>query len=409
MSVSPFSRRTIVLGAVLGALSLLAGVAAAIFGSGSTNVASYEADSFSSSAIGHRALAELIELSGRRVVRSRGRSADKAGSGLLLLLEPKEEIAYDDVGDRIVEMLDAVDHCLVVLPKWGARQDSERPGWIESVEPVPLPVVERICRSAGGSGSVVRVDDPGLSWRIEGFGAMPALARPQLVSSAVGEGLIGAGEGALLVRLRGRQGAEHWILSDPDLLSNHGIGRGGNAEIVLEILDRMAPGNAPVVIDETLHGFAVAPSIVSELGRFPLVLVLLQSILAIGVLLWAGAIRSCRARLDGSSLRPGKAQLIENTAGLLLHGGHAVSVVKRYLNLSERRVASALHLPATLSTVERRDRLCRIGRARGIEIGIDEIAQEIASTRAAPGIEDRALRAACEVQQWSKEMLDGDD
>ena len=79
MTERAFSRRAVTLLVVIGGVSLLAGFAAAIFGSGASDVTSAGSDSFSSSALGHRALLELLEDSGRRLVRSRGHSAQKAG------------------------------------------------------------------------------------------------------------------------------------------------------------------------------------------------------------------------------------------------------------------------------------------------------------------------------------------
>lgn len=401
MSEAILHRRTAIVVIGLATISLLAGFAATIFGSRATDVQSHDADSFSSSAIGHRGLVELLQRSGRRVLRSRGQSASKAGSeALLLLLEPSEG------EDRIGTMLARADHVLLALPKWAGREHRGRAGWIESAELETLASVQDYWASTGDGGAVFRPTDEIGNWRVRGLDFTPSIDRPQLVRPTLATPAIDTDQGALLVELSSRSGASHWVLSDPDLLSNHGIGHGDNAALVLQLLERIAPDDCAIVVDETLHGHAVAPSVWAEFGRFPLVLILAQSLLALGVLVWAGSIRFRRPEPDDSGLTPGKTLLVQNTAELLLLGSHSVSVLKQYFNLSERRVADACRLQPELTVDQRRERLRRIGTARHVERDIREVAELVAAAGdSAPGVEQRVLRAARVVRKWTVEML----
>jgi hypothetical protein len=399
-----FSRRTLAIVVVTGAVSLLAGFAAAIFTDTPSDVDSNGADSFSSSAVGHRALIELLEHSGRRVVRSRGRSAAKAADhALLLLLEPPAHAA-----ERLSEMLAHADHCLVVLPKWSWEGDLLHPDWIRAASLLPAEAVEGCWHAAGGDGPLARLAAPPASWRTENLLAMPSLPRPQLVQPKTSLAAIGCDEGALLVELPARPGASHWVLTDPDLLANHGIGRGDNARLCLEILDRAGGGERTIVVDETLHGHAAARNLWRELGRFPLVLVLVQSLLAIAVLVWSASFRFGRPQPDLPALAAGKELLIDNTAGLLLHGGHAGAGLRRYLELNVRRVAAAYHLRAELEPPERRARLERIGAGRGAS-NLEALERQVTQVAAdrSPGAAARVVRAARRVRTWTTEMLDG--
>ena len=72
-----------------GGLAVFAFIGALVFG-GAPTVRSHEADRYSYSAVGHSALIELLEATGRQVTRSRRKSGAKAGNrALLLVFEPR--------------------------------------------------------------------------------------------------------------------------------------------------------------------------------------------------------------------------------------------------------------------------------------------------------------------------------
>lgn len=401
MTDNPFSKRTLRVLYWLGGISLLAGFLGSVLWPGTPGVLSSGADSFSSSAIGHRAFFELLRESGRAVIRSRGRSARKAKDhGVLVLLEPTVA-SY-----RIEEMVGAVPRSLVVLPKWEGDEDPEHRGWLGSVELVDPAIVTRTLGAVAPSARVVRKPVHGGVWHSTGSESA-TLSNVQLVTPQAGlVPVIDGSEGMLLGRVEWSRGAEVWVLSDPDVLSNHGLGKGDNAELIAGIISRIAGDRTTIVIDETLHGFAVPPHIWGQLARFPLVLAVGQALLAMLVLVW-GARRFGAPEPEQLGLGSGKSLLIHNTADLLRFGGHSASVLSRYFAAEQRRVASAFHLPPGLPDKELESRLARLETAY-VTRKLAEIKQLVASAGAVgAGVEASTLRTAQLVWKWREEMLGG--
>ena len=85
---------------------------------------------YSSSALGHKALIETLRRLDVPVVVSRFRTAEKTGSGsLLVLAEPDDS----DVAEELVEGFGDLPHGLLVLPKWSGRRDGSKPRWVEAM------------------------------------------------------------------------------------------------------------------------------------------------------------------------------------------------------------------------------------------------------------------------------------
>lgn len=405
----PFSRRTAIGLAVFSVVSLLAGFAGAIFFVES-DVVSAGNDGFSSSALGHRALVELLEEAGYDVVLSRGRSAEKvAGGALLVVLEPGDGYELDDEDRaRFLEMLEAAPRALVALPKrWGSGV-AERDGWLGSVELLDEEDPERVLEACGISGTVLRVEEGEPAWSSSSFFGTPALDETQLVAWSALEPWLTADEGVLIGRSEEETGREVFVLSDPDLFANHALDRGDNAALVLELFARIAPPGRALVFDETLHGFTVIERIWAALGRFPLVLVLIQALLVGGLLVWCGMRRFGAPVPDEGGLGLGKRVLVTNTADLLLHAGRSRTVLMRYLAQHRRRVGLAFHIAQDRPRAERRVELERIDRAKAPKVSL---AQAEAAVRKAtdgrPGSGQRTLRAARLVKRWSEEMMHG--
>ena len=95
-----------------------------------------------------------------------------------------------------------------------------------------------------------------------------------------------------------------------------------------------------MVFDETIHGFDRVPGLLAESLRFPLVLGVLQSLLLLAVVLWAGMGRFGKPLPAAPALAAGKEVLIDNTAKLLVTGGHAGDSLLRYFRQTTRTVAA---------------------------------------------------------------------
>jgi len=400
VSDSPFAPRATALLVAAGGVSLAVAVALAVLGGGLEDVPSAGADSFSRSAIGHRATVDALRRLGVPVVVSRHRSAGKAEGALLVLAEPGSAGPWEEL---LVGMLERPGTVLVVLPKREGRPDVRRPLWLAASRLLPPEVPERLLGKLGLAGEVVR--PAGVpAWTTGGL-PEPDLEAPQLVRSPDLEPVVSSAAG-ILVGQRDLEGARLVVLSDPDLIANHGLGRGDNALLAAALVERLR-GPGAVVWDETLHGFEVAPSVFGELLRFPLVAATLQATLAALALVWAGARRF--GRPAGAPPPPAGARdvLVENTAGLLRYGGHVAHAVGACWRNAVEAAAAGLHAPPGLGPGATLGFLERASRARGLAGDPRRLEARVQAFEGAPGGEAEALALAREIHRWREELLDG--
>ena len=395
---SPFRSRTSAWLVGVGAASLLAAVLLTAFGEELGGITSPFADGFSRSAIGHRGLRETLRELGVPVVASRHRSAEKAGQdGLLLLIEPGAGRA-----DALRDMLAGVRRAVLVLPKRTGMPNRLRPGWLESCHLLPPAAAEEVLSAAGLRGRVVRPAGQVTSWRSKRPLPDPALDSPQLVVAEGLEPLLSAPEGVLAGERRTEE-LDLVVIADPDLLANHGLGRGENAALVVALLAPLLPAAGPVVMDETLHGFEEVPSVWRELLRPPLVLTTAQALLVGLAALWSGSARFGRPRPEPPPLAAGKRMLLDNTADLLRHGGHLSHALRAYWRHAFDSVASSLHAPPGLDPA-RLAWLARLSRARG---AADPVDLAVAGLPQSGPAERQALDLALRIHRWREEMIDG--
>lgn len=404
MTPASFSRRGVIVLAGVAAASLLATFSLGAFGELLAEPATFGPDSFSRSALGHKAFVELVKAQGRTVLVSRHRTRDRAHEGAATaLLEPR---VGDEDGGRSKATLSDIEagaaRLLVVLPKRIGFPDQLRPRWIGTVRYAPIEDANRVLEALSLEATAIRPPASVGTWR--GELPPPELSDPQLVRSEKLHPLLSADGGMLVGELR--DGELHLIvLSDPDILETHGLGRGRNAELVMAILGRL--GGPPVlVVDETLHGHEIEPSITRELLRFPLVLATLQALVTLGLLAWAAVVRFGRPLAPASLLRPGKAFLVEHTAELLRAGGHAGEAARAYLRAAREEVLARVPPPGGAETPTAW--LARLEAARG-EAGmlrrLEERVARIEDGKRGAAVE--AVRAAQQISRWREELTDG--
>jgi hypothetical protein len=259
---------------------------------------------------------------------------------------------------------------------------------------------DEILAVAGVRGQIVR---PAACAAWAGSLPAPDLDDPQLVASTSLVPLIWTAEGVLAgERITGRR--RLIVVSDPDLLATHGLGRGRNADLALALLERLDPaGGRAVVVDETLHGHELQPSLARELLRWPLALATLQGALALGLLAWAALVRFGRPRQAATGLAPGKAFLVENTAELLQQGGHVARAVASYWRAAKEQIARTLHPPGEVGGDP--DAVVARGaaaRGRGEELAVLE--RRVAELSHQRSGEHDALRVARDVHAFREVM-----
>ncbi len=351
--VNLFSRRaTRALGASA-VLSLLAAFYLLLFPGDGRGVRGVGAHGYSRSAIGHFGVIHLLRELGDPVLQLR-MVRHLGECGLLVLAEPNELDSRDDA--RVTTCLQQVRAVLLVLPKRVGRVDADNENWLRSVELMPPADVEDVLTHAGdwideAPPALVRTATAS-GWQSVWNGPAPTLVGPvQLLDpdDTRIRPLVSCDQGVLLGSIGNLR-----VLSDPDLIANHGLPRGDNAALVVQLL-RELRGAGGIVFDETLHGHEIEPSIWHAAGQFPLVLVPVHLLLLVSLALWLAYGRFGAPLPVPAAIAAGKQFLIDNTAALLRRGGHHGPSLRRYGRQRVRATAEALHAPHGLAAGPCRD------------------------------------------------------
>lgn len=421
---NPFSRRVVMIVSIIGVVSLLAAVYFTVRGGRDQGPARADADSSSRSAVGHRAFYDLLGRLGISTTRSRGRTLDKVRRrGVLVLLEPdldrdrldlERERGREDLSPVIRELLDADKTTLLVLPKWRQVEDRRRPGWSESVELLGEGVVQRVLDAAGVDGQLRRHAQPLEGWDIADelahAGADPDLPLPQLLTTDDLIPLITRGGDVLLGEFVGASAdrQRQLLLTDPDLLSNHGIVRGDNAILAYEIIELLRKPFEHVVFDETIHGARMTEGPFAALFRFPLVLLTLHAMIAGAVFLAAAMGRFGNPRRPPSPIDRSPGFRIRNTAALLRLGGHDGSGLERYYRDTMQSLGQALHYRGSSNLNELVDYIGRIAKVRGMQTSPRQLFERVKEARQGNTERERVmLSVAREIHRFKKEMVHG--
>ncbi len=407
MNESLFRSRTLAWVIVLGALSMLAAVLLFTFRDEISYRGSWANDSFSKSAVGHRAFVELMRRTDIPVVVSRHSSGLKAGqSATLLLLEPHLGSTTGPQAEALSQIWSQAWTILIVLPKWTGHPEMSRRQWLAAAHRVPPWMVDSLLAAIDLDARLVRPDtNVSLAWTENHLGVTPTVQHPQLLRSEALDPLCACEEG-ILVGEWSVVGDRLVVLSDPDVLANHGLGEGENAAFALRLIQELREGRGAVIVDETLHGYRTAPTILRRFFDFPLVLVLFQVLLTGTALLWIATRRFGAPSPSRSDLRPGKGFLIENTAELLHSGGHDAHILDRYVRVAIQDVARRLHIPPARSFAELCDRLQHLSNLRRISVDLHAL---LAATRELAGAgrpqPSHVLEIAGRIHRWRKEMI----
>jgi hypothetical protein len=261
VSEEPFSRRALVWLISISVASFATWLVVGLIAPEPADVESADADAYSRSAIGHRAFVELLRAQDVPVMLSRFDSGTRAGSqALLVVAEPRLDVDSPTRSRKLQQMLRSARHTLLVLPKWQGHEDGDHRGWLDRAELVPPTAIARALQDANVPAGYAFPTGDG-EQQCEGVPANPTLTRPQLLRPS-GDGLtplIACASGWLLAEREDAQGGRLLVLSDPDVLANHGLGDGDNATVAWSILGYARQPGQAVVLDETLHGHERVP------------------------------------------------------------------------------------------------------------------------------------------------------
>ncbi len=130
-----------------------------------------------------------------------------------------------------------------------------------------------------------------------GFGTLSLRAPQYMRTPKDCAPLIGTRDQALLVECTRRYtDVVYWMLSDPDVLNNHGLHLGRNVDAALNIIDRLS-GGGEVVLDYSTQLWSMPTEdrrTIAELMRFfapPFAWIWLAALLLFALALWRGSVR----------------------------------------------------------------------------------------------------------------------
>ncbi len=398
---NPFTRTTLTVVISVVAVSLGITVALTLVGDDLGDKRSAGVDGYSVSAIGHKGLVRLLEKLDVPVVVSRSDSGDKAKHGLLIVAEPT--VTDDASRERLEKLVASAPNTLVVLPKWYGSAERGKT-WIEDARLLPIDEVAPVI-AALELEQTATIERPAaaVDWVVDRRFTRPVIREPQLIATQGLDAIAADRADRQLLGQTLHDGRTLTVLADPDVLNNFGLRTAENARFAIDLIDELRH-DGPVVIDETMHGYAQQPSLLRTLFRFPLVLATLQVLVCAALAVWAAMVRFGPRRAAPPPIAPGKDFLIRNTAALLHYGGHHSHALKRYLQLTVAAVRHALHAPS-LAPAAMTAWLERVRAVRGGEISLVQLEQavELADTPA------RVVEVADQVFRWRMEMTNGTD
>ena len=363
---------------------------------------------WSNSAVGHRAFVDLLERAGFPVeVRRRNVAEPADGSRLLVLLQPRRGRFEPDA----LASLGVARSVLLVLPKWTGNAHPERPGWLDAATLLHTTEVDAILRKLKPTEGIYRPTmEP--RWQPEPFGVRPELVHPQLLFARGLRPIVESDRGTLVAELeRGEQRIR--ILSDPDILSNHGIAKGNNAVLALSLVESLLRPGGAVLVDESMHmkharAFVPPRSLRRALVEPPFVVVTVLFVVSVLVLVLAAAGRFGAPRPAPRALAFGHAALLDNMASLLASGRHGREILRRYHELVKHEVLRRIHAPPDSSDDDLAARLDRAGEARGAATAYsglrDKVDAALGKRRTAGAT---VVSLGRDLHRWKGGILDG--
>ncbi len=361
---------------------------------------------FSRSAIGHAGIADLLGRLGIPVAKSRYGAMPQRGDNVLVLAEPRPT---PDLIDIMRGLLTA-PRAFLVLPKRSGNPSRKRPGWLADTYVLSEGEVDPVLDLLNADIKLVRtarVDH----WSQNGLGIDPDIPSPvQLIQfqPKVIRPIVASAQGILVGEIN-KDDRAIWILSDPDVIENHGIARGNNAAFAVALFNEFRMHQRGLLFDETEHGYAARPpGPLKLLFAFPYVFATLQGGIAILLLLWATVGRFGKAEPGPTPLAAGKQGLIRNAASLLAFAGRDPVIVRRYVLETLQDAARQLHAPKGIVAESQLAWLQRVGKARRATVDCAAVIGRLDALPAGSRSRSAALQSiAQDIYRWKRGIIDG--
>lgn len=378
----------------LGALSLVASVAAMVYGRKLTPREISPHDSYGRGPLGTRVLVEALTHRSIATRRETDITRVRNATDPVLFLAPDSPTVSiggheHSLASLIRRRSDRGLVSLVVLPKWHLSS-------MGIAEPLTFAETQSIAEATGMTLEIERAgkSDARPTERVVSTfgleGAKVVLPYPQTVNGGY-RTLASIPEGAMIVA---NETDTVFLVSDADLVANYDVHRGDHAKLFFSLLRTL--GWRSVVVDEVFHGRTKSKSLAEALGEWPGVLVLIQgAMLAVAALL-AGRKRFGKPLPTVEAYGRGPREAIEVAADVLTLGRVPSRLASRYVELIVRDVHRRLGLRDDghpVETMEAARAIDRLGSQRGMEPAAQELLAEGAKL-AASADRKQALKAS---------------
>ena len=341
-----FKRGTMLLIVAIGTLAFIATLVLGAYAPDLRSGKNGGTHALSNAATGFSGLVGLAEKTGRNPVVVRAES--QLDSEDLAVITPDTARAnlagiLSQRGSRVT---------LIVLPKWETERDPKRPAWVRvggllspyQPEGVLAPAWElKVTRRRTHNEALVNAAET-LPLNV----SFVAPRIEQTISGAKLEPIITDGEGRILLGESSERPL--YVLADPDLLNNHGMGDERQARSALALLDYLnSTGANSILFDVTANGLGHSRSPL-KLAFDPPFLAVTLTIFAAMLLAGAQALfRFGAPRRPERAIAFGKAALVDTSAALIRKAGREPRLGVRYAEVIRERAASLFRLGPSAS------------------------------------------------------------
>ena len=390
---SAFHGRTMLLVTGIGILAFIATLVLGAYAPDLRSGHDGGAHALSNAATGFSGLVRLAEATGRNpsIIRS---EQDLASEDLAV-------VTPEDSATNLGKVLDARSSrtTLIVLPKWETTGDPVHAGWVRVIGLFPSIVPQGVLaprialKIAQSRSSHEPLSNVALAAPADMHFLAPAIV--QTMSGSSIKPLITTRSGAIiLAKVADRP---LYVLSDPDLINNHGMGNEQQARSALAMLDFLnSTGAKSVLFDVTANGLGRSRSPLKLAFDAPFLGVTLIIFAAMLLAAWQALVRFGPITKRERAIAFGKAALVDNSAALIRKAGREPHLGSRYVEVVRERAAELFRIAPTLDP-------------EMLDARLDELNPERSFTAAAKAARDAQTReelvlAAQSLNHWIEEV-----
>jgi len=366
-----------------------------------------QAHALSRSAVGYAGLVKLLGEQEYVINLKRNTNFAEGETNTLHVITLSRPVSSD-----VLPEMDLDQPTLIVLPKWLTRPMRTRRGWVDRL-PENFPqtygeegftnsfseFVENIKFEQAGDKSDLAYN---LSGRDRAWPYLQAVTFDNLQTLS-GDNLtpvVQAGRKTILAQI---DDTAIYILSEPDILNNHGLASRDRArfanEMISTILRDEFLDTDRVIFDLSLHGFNSKNNLIKVLLTPPFLTATL-CLLAAGLLIgWQAFTRFGDPKDAPRDYALGKFSLADNAARFIKIAERETQMAPGYIDLIRRRTAKNMHIHNhTISEID--DILTRRSETRKM----DETWSTLKTQAENAQTEDALLNAAKNLHDWKQEI-----